>query len=53
MYVVNQERMTLKEPRQEMMGGKYLLELAGVPHGVPTWSRESRKQVMYFKNKWE
>lgn len=29
MYVVNEGRTTLKEPRQEMMGGKYLLELAG------------------------
>lgn len=27
MYVVNQERTTLKEPRQEIMGEKYLLEL--------------------------
>ena len=27
--MVNQERTTLKEPRQEMMCVKYLLELAG------------------------
>jgi len=58
LYVVNQERTTSKEPRQETMGGKCLLELAGrwrrvylteCQHGVV----RAESSWLYFKNKWE